>query len=80
MKETVESIRDAQGWDDETLVLLLKGFVVDRGLEPEFVAHLRKCADEENAEADAYMDVCACGERYTDGDADEDQCGECRRA
>lgn len=27
---------------------------------------------------DPYEDVCACGQTYTDGDADEDRCGKCR--
>jgi len=53
MKETVESIACKQNWSDETLVLLLCGFVDDRDLYGALVAHLRKCADQENAEAAA---------------------------
>ena len=54
--ETVESIACEQNWSDETLVLLLCGFVNERlpaTGRAALVAHLRKCADEENAEAAA---------------------------
>jgi hypothetical protein len=51
--ETVESIACEQNWSDETLVLLLRGFVDDHDLYGALVAYLRKCADQENAEAAA---------------------------
>jgi len=53
MEETVEGIACEQNWSDETLVLLLRGFVDDHDLSGALVAHLRKCADQENAEAAA---------------------------
>ena len=76
--DTFESIVNEQGWDDETLILLVCGFVDRHDLSGALVAHLRTCADQENAETAALVDVCACGQRYTDGDADEDSCINCR--
>ena len=53
--ETVSEIRDAQDWNDETLLILVLGYLDDEGFSPALVAHLRKCADEENAAAAEYM-------------------------
>lgn len=80
MTETmVGDVAADQGWTDETVLPLVLDFVRDRGLYTELVEHLRAIADAENAEAEAYMDVCSCGRRYTDGDADEDFCSVCRQ-
>jgi len=51
--DTFESIVDEQGWDDETLILLVCGFVDRHDLSGALVAHLRTCADQENAETAA---------------------------
>jgi hypothetical protein len=52
--ETVESIASEQGWSDETLLLLVRGFVGARGLYAPLMAHLRVCADEENAQSEVF--------------------------
>jgi len=48
---TVSEIQAAQGWTDETLLLVAQGFIDDHQLGPEFQAHLELCAKEENEEA-----------------------------
>lgn len=42
----------AQGWNDESLVIHLAGFIASRGLDQELSDHLAAAADEENADLD----------------------------
>ena len=57
--DTFESIVDEQGWDDETLILLVCGFVDRHDLSGALVAHLRTCADQENADTQRVRDLSA---------------------
>lgn len=40
-----------QGWNEESQILHLEGFIRSKGLFPEFSAYAQRCADEENDQA-----------------------------
>lgn len=52
MARTWDQVVEAQGWNDETLALLLREFVENEGMMPKFIEHLEKIAAEENAQSE----------------------------
>jgi len=47
----MDAIQEDQGWTDETMLELLKGFILKHKLTDEVVAFLVEVADEENGDA-----------------------------
>jgi hypothetical protein len=45
------------GWDDESVVLHLMGYISDRNLEDEFQTYCVQAAQEEGAMVDAYDSI-----------------------
>jgi hypothetical protein len=54
--EGIEGIVEAQGWNEETLLILATGFIAGKGLWDAFREYLETCAREENAEVTAAVD------------------------
>lgn len=49
-----EDVCNAQGWNRDSQILHLEGFVRNMGLMPAFAAYAKVAADEENAEAEGF--------------------------
>lgn len=43
-----------QGWDDDSIVIHLAGFIASKGLNDDLARYLAKVAKEENDEASAF--------------------------
>ena len=59
----------AQGWDDESLVVHLAGFLSGKGLDQELSDYLAAAADEENADLDEETGEDEAGDDEADEDA-----------
>jgi len=64
-----EQTARAQGWNDESLVVHLAGFISDQGLDQQLSDYLSAAADEENADLDDGTDD---GDDIDDEDAVRD--------
>lgn len=47
--EVLEEIADIQGWDEESTIIHLTGFITEQGLVGEFEKYLQVVAKEENS-------------------------------
>lgn len=50
LPEAAGEIAGGQGWDDESIVIHLAGFISSQGLDDELTQYLDKVAAEENAD------------------------------
>lgn len=65
LREDIQDLINEQGWDEQSLILLMSNFIDDRELTDKFVEFLEDAADEENSES---MD-----ENNEDEDGDDDE-------
>ena len=46
----VEDVQEEQGWTDETMLVLIRNFIEQKGLGSELVQYLEEIAQAENEE------------------------------
>lgn len=51
MTKDFDTIADEQGWNDSTLVMILREYIDNQGDAAALADHARRIVDEENAEA-----------------------------
>jgi hypothetical protein len=51
LPEDCIEIAAAQGWDDESIIIHLLGFIRSCRVQDSLADYLQKCANEENADA-----------------------------
>ena len=50
LREDIQEIIKAQGWDEQSLILLLSHFIDDNGLTDKLAEFLEDAADDESSE------------------------------
>ena len=47
--EAVQNLIADQGWNEDTMLIHLNGFLEEKKLQDQFAAYMKEIADEENA-------------------------------
>jgi len=57
LPDAAQTIAEEQGWDEESIIIHLMGFIASKDLEAELETYLEEVAEEENGETDTSDDV-----------------------